>query len=170
MSAGPEDGPALDPGTSMQVLHAVDMVVSLIEPAFDESLDIHVQRACRESFAMNARLLAEFHKDKKSARLTAFWYLDRELDLGDEAKAVGCLISWASDHVAHLDREARAAAPVVPLTPHDLADKATLVVSAMRRFADALAEQGHGEAKQYEAHLSAASERLAAVVARAREH
>lgn len=154
---------ALEPSESMQVLHAVDMVVSLIEPSFDEDLEIHVRRACRESFAMNARALVGFLVKPDPRDIDALDYLGQAFDPGPDRDALDDLFNWASVHVAHFGRDARAAEPVVELSPQDLVTRAETIVRAMLRFVDALSDHEHGEAERYRVHLDAAATGLGAV-------
>src|SRR4051812_13612676 len=54
-----------------EIQHAIDMLVELIPDAHDSDYPDRVQRACRESFAMNARLLIDFVTGTKKRDINA---------------------------------------------------------------------------------------------------
>ena len=129
----------------MQVAHAIDMINHLPDPAgwADEQLEALpiagdelrlLKHAARESWAINARLLAQFFLGDKhgvdAKNFLEFWQ-----------SSAGDLAEWrttASEHLAHLSPR-RLSDPVRTLTSGERLDIAQAVNAEANRFARELA-------------------------------
>ena len=99
--------PAAFPGgdEAREVQHAIDMLVELIPDAHDRAYPVRVQRACRESFAMNARLLIDFVTGDSPRDILASHFVDGAWNRPERVGDVGDVWKWASANVAHTSKE-----------------------------------------------------------------
>ncbi|HMS13663.1 MAG TPA: hypothetical protein PKD80_11215 [Microthrixaceae bacterium] len=125
----------------MQVAHAIDMINHLPDPGSwtDEQLDKFpisvdelrlLKHAANESWAINARLLAQFFLGDKHG-LDAKTFLESWQSSGSD------LAEWrttASEHLAHFSPR-RLSDPVRTLTPGERLDVALAVNAEANRFA-----------------------------------
>lgn len=137
---------------SARVVHAARMMVDLRRYAFDASLEETVQRACRESFAINVRKLVEFLTDRPNTKRLAAQDFLPTWKPPPTGASIRRRLGWAAKIAGHLDRDD---VMVTPTSTAEFDDIAEVVTSELERFASDLATADHPAAGYFEGEISA---------------
>ena len=128
-----------------EIQHAIDMLIELIPDTHDRDHPDRVQRACRESFAMNARLLIDFVTGTDKRDINASDFTDTEWVPPKRAGEAPGAWEWASQNVVHLSKR-----PTKDST-YDVAEAkmrqvAGLIVGLLAAWMTAVVAAGHPDA------------------------
>jgi hypothetical protein len=143
---------------TIQVAHALDMVIDLRRFTHDATLNRTVQAGCRESFWINVRALCEFFLSRFSENIHWTDYLT-EFDpaSGDRLRPDW---GWASKHVAHFSFARQGTETVVDDPLDRFTNVASDLLAVFVEFSDALEAAEHPDALFFERHTADALARL----------
>jgi hypothetical protein len=142
-----EPTPAAFPGgdEAREIQHAVELLVELIPDAHDDRYPPRVRHACREAFAMNARVLIDFVTQDDDRAIQATDFAGSGWTRPKRAGAVFDAWQRASQNVAHLST-ARMDDLSYDITEQRMREVARLVVGLLDGWVAAVERNGHADA------------------------